>query len=114
MQSTQILSFEELCLCELAWLRNDKLKRASCKIRDLSFTPSFSLGFGALTFCEPFQRFINSGTTNRRMAKSLTQTVETVAEIKLFLDPKLKLGENERLQFQTVAIRNSPLRERYH
>jgi hypothetical protein len=48
------------------------------------------------------------------MAKILTQTVETVSEIKLFLDPKLKLGENERLQFQTVAIPNSPFRERYH
>jgi len=41
---------------------------------------------------------------NRRRAKILTQTVETVFEIKLFLDPKLKLGENERLQFQTVRF----------
>ena len=38
------------------------------------------------------------------MAKILTQTVETVSEIKCFLDPKLKLGENERLQFQTVRF----------
>jgi len=42
------------------------------------------------------------------MAKILTQTVETVSEIKCFLDPKLKLGENEMLQFQTASFAGGP------